>query len=705
MSFLNPWLLLGLLGIAVPTIIHLVGKRRAMVVRFPAFDLLQAVTKRLARWERLRQWLLLLLRTLAIAALVFALARPVESSELVPEMGAENVAFVIDVSGSMAHMLPGEDSLFERARGAVEDRVERLYPGQLSTLIWAGRDAKAGLAVPSTDRNQLLRALGEGELERAGGALSAGIALACRQFEGTETPLRVVVLSDFARGADALNLEALESTTSVTIEWFDVADRKGWEALPNVALSALEIERVVGSPSERVLRVEVWNPGSKPVEDLEVSVRLEALDIQQSILVDIDARSRTTKSLTLRFDAPGRHEGEVYIKPNKFNGLARDDVLPFIVETNEALPLLVIDGEPSSRQLEGEAALFLRALEVLPAGVAPFNAVTRTLDDIATTPPDLEPYRVVVLANVVGLPTNWQEALEGFVDRGGGLLWSLGSQVNFEALNEDTRRLLAVPLRDFYRAEDRVSGTPALAIQDVAFAHPALSGLGERFASSLRATRTRSYFNIAPDMATKESVDTLLRLENGAPLLVTSRLGEGNLALWLTSLDLSLSDVSVASAFPALMQRLMRYLAGQASDGQIGIVREGSRVKLNVPTQSDAVAWVTPSGERREWLLELGQAEHSARADLSELGVYRVEVKRFDRWQPRPDLSFAVAGHLLESDFNPVPKSLLETQVSDSISVASTGGPGQGEENQWASILLLSLSVIFVTEAMLAARG
>ncbi|MEC8050287.1 MAG: hypothetical protein VX210_05790, partial [Myxococcota bacterium] len=81
------------------------------------------------------------------------------------------------------------------------------------------------------------------------------------------------------------------------------------------------------------------------------------------------------------------------------------------------------------------------------------------------------------------------------------------------------------------------------------------------------------------------------------------------------------------------------------------------------------------------------------------------EVKRFDRWQPRPDLSFAVAGHLFESDFNPVPKSLLETQVSDSISVASAGGAGQGEENQWASILLLSLSFIFVSEAMLAARG
>ena len=44
---------------------------------------------------------------------------------------------------------------------------------------------------------------------------------------------------------------------------------------------------------------------------------------------------------------------------------------------------------------------------------------------------------------------NWQEALEGFVDRGGGLLWSLGSQVNFEALNDDTRRLFGGSIEDF----------------------------------------------------------------------------------------------------------------------------------------------------------------------------------------------------------------------------------------------------------------
>ena len=136
MSFLNPFLLLGLLGLAIPAVIHLVGKRRAAVVQFPAFELLRAVTQRLARWEKLRQWLLLLLRTLAIAALVFALARPVESNDFMGEVGSENIAFVVDVSASMGLQFPGEDSLFEKALDEVEERVQRLYPGQLSTVVW-----------------------------------------------------------------------------------------------------------------------------------------------------------------------------------------------------------------------------------------------------------------------------------------------------------------------------------------------------------------------------------------------------------------------------------------------------------------------------------------------------------------------------------------------------------------------------------------
>ena len=80
-SFMHPWLLVGLLGAALPVIIHLIGQRKAPTVRFAAFDFLVAVNKRLARREKLRQFLLLLLRTLAVAAMVFAMARPMPPTE------------------------------------------------------------------------------------------------------------------------------------------------------------------------------------------------------------------------------------------------------------------------------------------------------------------------------------------------------------------------------------------------------------------------------------------------------------------------------------------------------------------------------------------------------------------------------------------------------------------------------------------------
>ena len=662
------------------------------------------MTQRLARWERLRQWLLLVLRTLAIAALVFALARPVESTQISGADGQGHVAFVVDTSASMDLVLDGE-SLFERAVSSVEDKIQRLYPGQLGTLVWAGRDAKAALPVPTDDRGQLREALGRGEVEAGGSSLAAAISLAQRQFEGAELPLRVVVLSDFSRGGDVFDLDLQESGPVTVIEWFDVAERDEWKALNNVALSGLEIERVPGNPDERILRVEVWNSGPAPIENLEVGVMVNGLNIQQSILVNVEPGRRTSKSLTLRFDAPGRHEGELFVEASPNNGLKLDDRLPFIVEVNEAFPILVVDGEPSSRQLDGEADLFLRALEVLPDGVSPFDTTIRTLDDIAGVRPDLDDYRVVVLANVAELPANWIDALEGFVEQGGGLMWSLGSQIDFEVLNESALPLLAVPLRDFYRAEDRVSGTPALLLQDVATAHPALGGLGDRFVGSLRASRTRGYFNIAVDASKKTRLDTLLRLENGAPLLVTRRFGNGRLALWLTSLDLALTDLPVASAFPALSQRLVRYLANQNYDAKTQVTRLGARKKQILPSQADAIAWVTPSGERREWLLELGQLEHSSVIEGEELGVYRVEVKREGRWSPRPDLAFAVASHLFESDYTPIPRSLLESEIEETVNVSSDAGGEERGENQWASIFLLSLSAIFVTEAMLAARG
>ena len=66
MSFLQPWMLLALPVIALPIIIHLINQRRYQSVPWGAMMFLLAANRMSRGYARLRQWLILLLRTLAI---------------------------------------------------------------------------------------------------------------------------------------------------------------------------------------------------------------------------------------------------------------------------------------------------------------------------------------------------------------------------------------------------------------------------------------------------------------------------------------------------------------------------------------------------------------------------------------------------------------------------------------------------------------
>jgi hypothetical protein len=75
-TFLHPLALLGLAAAAIPALLHLRQRRTPPVVDFPAVRYLAEAERRTARRLRLRHLLLLILRTLLIASIVMAAARP-----------------------------------------------------------------------------------------------------------------------------------------------------------------------------------------------------------------------------------------------------------------------------------------------------------------------------------------------------------------------------------------------------------------------------------------------------------------------------------------------------------------------------------------------------------------------------------------------------------------------------------------------------
>jgi hypothetical protein len=112
MSFLQPWLLAALPIAALPVIIHLINQRRFHTIDWAAMRFLLEANRMSRGYARIRQWLILLARVLAIAGLVFMISRPLASGWLGLSGGgrADTTLVLIDRSPSMRQVGQGTAS-------------------------------------------------------------------------------------------------------------------------------------------------------------------------------------------------------------------------------------------------------------------------------------------------------------------------------------------------------------------------------------------------------------------------------------------------------------------------------------------------------------------------------------------------------------------------------------------------------------------
>ena len=75
MNFMQPWMLIALPLVLIPIIIHLVNQRRFQTVPWAAMRFLLEASKMSSGYTKLRQWLILAMRTLALLALVVRRSR------------------------------------------------------------------------------------------------------------------------------------------------------------------------------------------------------------------------------------------------------------------------------------------------------------------------------------------------------------------------------------------------------------------------------------------------------------------------------------------------------------------------------------------------------------------------------------------------------------------------------------------------------
>ncbi len=143
MSFLQPLMLIALPLIALPILIHLINQWRYQTKRWGAMMFLLAANRMNRGFARIRQWLILAMRTLAVAGLIFAIARPLASGLLGLSGGGklDTTLVLLDRSPSMLQQGIGGTSKLDTGRRQLAQALETL-----GSAHWVAIDAVGGSA-------------------------------------------------------------------------------------------------------------------------------------------------------------------------------------------------------------------------------------------------------------------------------------------------------------------------------------------------------------------------------------------------------------------------------------------------------------------------------------------------------------------------------------------------------------------------------
>jgi len=199
MTFLQPWLLFALPLITLPVIIHLINQQRFQSVEWAAMRFLLSARALSRGYTRLRQFLILLLRMLAVAAAILAVSRPLSRGWLAAAGGDRSAAAIVllDRSPSMSQVSSaGRESKLTTAKRQVATALETLG---LNRVVLIDSVSYQPLELSST---RAIEQVPVGEPSAAAADLPRLLQAACEQLAATKSAASTIWICSDQRAND-----------------------------------------------------------------------------------------------------------------------------------------------------------------------------------------------------------------------------------------------------------------------------------------------------------------------------------------------------------------------------------------------------------------------------------------------------------------------------------------------------------------------
>ena len=706
MGVLNPVLLWGMLGISVPVIIHLLNRFRHREIEWGAMALLRKALVVRSRQVRIEDLIVLLLRCLAILLIALAMARltlKASGSRWLRKDPEVAVVIAIDASYSMAHR-PLVHSRFGRAADRVRDVLKTIKPGTPVSLVLMGARPRMPI------RN-----------------------------EGYEKERFDHVLHSAAPVPERLNLElCLEKIKALvgeikapTRECYIVTDaqRSSWEHLSDEAKQHLEdlgrdarlfvlpvpsasaenvavtqfslVGRTLRSDTMARYTAEVENFGSAAVAQVNVGLYVDGKAVDRRDIKGLQAGERRPVQLLARFRRPGT--AQLFVKISH-DALDEDNVRYAVAEIGEGLRVLCVEGGRAIGPSRGRINFVATALLPKQGPESGPKLNVETVADLGDRRKGLSDYEVIVLANVGHVRPTQAAALRAYVERGGGLILFLGSEVKTASFNRDMADEKA-PLSPVTLKED--GDNPARSDKGWGLAAPALDHPLARpllnLQTFLQHCRIQRFFRADP--TSDAQVVLTLDDEGTSPFLLEKRLGLGKVLLFTSSADRAWGDFPLAPPYPILLHQAVIYLTRKAHERHYR-VGDPLVIPVSAPQPRQEVVFRDPQKQETRIRVGGGNGQRVARyEDADSAGFFEIDEVKEGVTSTR---AAAVNVDTNESDVKTVREGDLAKGLEGLPAQLIPAGQDTLSEIQksrrghelWRILLLLGLAVLLVEQVL-----
>lgn len=609
MTFLNPLVLIGLIAASIPIIIHLLNLRKLKVVEFSSIQFLKEMQKNKMRKIKIKQILLLILRTLAIVFLVLSFSRPTIRNINLAGLGSEvknTIIIVLDDTPSMS-VEDKRGEYFSQAKKLVHSILETVEEGDELYFLKFSELNLQRESFETTSKSVVERELENLNVSDISKNYFDLLVSLSKILENSKNLSKeVYILTDFQKSNFPSNQSFQNLKLDRTIDantriyFFKIGEKEPF----NISIDSIYVVNKIFEINKPVtITASISNYSEENGSNISSNLYFNEKKVAQKG-IDISKNSSGTFSFTGLVKDYEFVSGRLEIEDDD---LIKDNIRYFNFYVPEKIKVLLV-----AESSEDVLFINLALSQTLDDNSEPIFSITQTSPQFFNSYKP-ENFNLIIISSpekIFNLNT-----LKDYLEKGGTAVLIPGNNSSPISLNKTFETLGLNQINGV--SGSKGSKSSYTRFKEIDFNHPIFSEIfTDRVSKKVESPRIFYSFNYKPTIKGKE----IITLENDYSFLCEEKIGNGSVLIFSSSINLDWNELPIKPIFVPLINRIAFY--SNTTNVDLSFIA-GDDVQINLKQSFPNLKLIHPDG--KETIIQNSFSSGNIRlGKLEKVGKYKL---------------------------------------------------------------------------------